>query len=272
MEMKPKYVNIFCIIVLCMLFLLISIYILKKYHHKQSTAKNNVDTFSQQQLNDAQKELNNQKKLYSYMINRLPIDQTEKNSRLAPSVYTIDKLNEYANSLGTELNYQCRENKNVTDDTPCHMLCKKSNCRTRYADIKNTPDGYKWELPYKESPVLVDGLPKTLKDYCNTQTLNMNHFKRYEPRDEKDKEQSVVDSLENKQKMLNVYKDIGDNLQISGNTIHNKNLSKPLHLEIMKQLPDGTTIWSKYTLEPLQTKLIKSNAPIKVRFDMKQLL
>ena len=270
MVIKPTYVKTLCKIVLCMLFMLICIYIYYKYLGTQN--KNNIDPFSQQQLNTAQKELNNQKKMYSYMINRIPTNHSKDNDRLSPSVYTIDELNEYANSLGTKLNYQCRENKNVTDDTPCHLVCKKSDCSTRFADIKKTPDGYKWELPYKSSPVLVDGLPKTLKDYCNTRTINMNHFKRYEPRGAKDNEQTVIDSLENDQKMLNVYKDIGDNLQISGNTIHNKNQSKPLHLEIMKQLPDGNTIWSKYTLEPLQTKLIKSNAPIKVRFDMKQLL
>ena len=221
MVKKITSIATLCNIVWPILTVFVCIYMYNKY--RINLSKRILDTFTQQQLNEVQKELNNQKRMYSYMMNKLP---THKDNLLAPSVHTIDELNEFASKqLGTELNYQCRLNKQMTENTPCHFICKNSDCRSKFGDIKNTKDGYKWELKYdkNEPPILVDGLPKTLNDYCNTKSMNMNQLNRYVP-------DAIADTSANDAKMLNVYNDIANSLQISGNKVLNKSNTKTLHL------------------------------------------
>lgn len=176
MDTNATSTTMVCTILWTILCVLIFSYFFNKYKKYSAT---NVDRFTGVQVDALQKELNNYKEMYSYMINRIPATSSDKN-RLERSVHSIDELNQYAERLGTELNYQCHNKKNITKNTSCYLKCKNSNDQSRYADIKNTNDGYKLEVQYSNRPnVLVDGLPKTLDEYCNMDPIHTNHWKPY---------------------------------------------------------------------------------------------
>jgi len=176
MDTNATSATMVCTILWTILCVLIVTCFFNKY---KKYGTRNVDRFTGVQVDALQKELNNNKELYSYMINRIPATTTDTN-RLERSVHTIDELNQYAERLGTELNYQCRTRNDITNNTSCYIKCNNSNHQSTYADIKNTNDGYKLEVQYSNRPnVLVDGLPKTLDEYCNMDPIHTNHWKPY---------------------------------------------------------------------------------------------